>query len=231
VFRRSTDVQSLLFDRQKWTVAQARSWLKKHGFKIPKVDTTSDYHRFRQDPPFKYKAGTFRTISFGKTSEGIKAVIAVPRKENPKSKKAMKGSRVPSKLVCLGACLEIEFQDGELYKPRGADLCASMNGRVLWIVKRKKAAAYSKQCKLYSAFHDFEPDEAYKVNVSDNITFKASKRVKSISYRSDKWSGKNVDYIHKFKKYPKAYADSLKNPGIIKISGARISIRPEGITG
>lgn len=146
-------------------------------------------------------------------------------------KNTVKRSRVPSKLVCLGACLEIEFADGTLYKPRGADLCASMSGRVLWVVRRKRPAAYSRRCKLYSAFHDFEPDKAYKVNVSDNIVFKASKRVKSVSYRSDKWSGKNVDYIHKFKKYPTAYADNLKNPGIIRISGAKISVRPEGITG
>ena len=140
-------------------------------------------------------------------------------------------SRIPSKLVCLGTCLEIEFQDGELYTPQGADLCASMSGKVLWVVPRKKAANYRKQCNLYEAFHDFEPDKAYKVSVSDNVVFRTSKKVKSVSYRSNKWTGKNVDYIHKFKKYPTAYADSLKKPGIIRISGVKIQVRPEGITG
>jgi len=67
-----------LFDKELWTVSAAKKWLKDHGYKIPSVDTTSEYHRFRQRPSFQFKKGTFRTKEFGRNT-GIKAVIAVPR--------------------------------------------------------------------------------------------------------------------------------------------------------
>jgi len=226
MFRKSTEVQSILFDRSAWTVSAAKKWLTDHGYKVPAVDSTADYHRFRQAPPFQFKAGTFRTISFGKASQGIKAVIAVPRKKNP-----FKRSRVPRKLVCLGQCLEIEFTDGTLYRPPRADLCASMSGRTLWIVRRGEKEKFTGSCKLYEAFHDFEAESKYIISIPDNISFKKSQKVKSVSYRSDKWTGKKTDYIHRFKKRPTAYSNDLKKPSIIKICGANIHIRPVGITG
>jgi len=226
VFKQSTEVQSLLFDRSKWTVSKAKAWLKSHDFKIPDVDTTNDYHRFRQGPSFQFKAGTFRTIAFGKSSDGIKAVIAVPRKANP-----TKGDTVPSQLVCLGKCLDIEFSDGTIYEPPGADLCASMSGKTLYVVKRRKATKTRKRNALFEAFHDFDPDSEYIIRIPDNINFKKSKKVRSISYRSNKWTGKNVDYIHRFRSQPTAYSDNLKKPSIIKISGGKIRVKPQGITG
>ena len=139
--------------------------------------------------------------------------------------------KVPSNLICLGKCLEIEFSDGTLYEPRGADLCSSTSGKTLYVVTRKKAKKTNRKSALYEAFHDFEPDSQYVIRIRDNINFKKSKKVRSVSYRSDKWTGKNVDYIHRFRKQPTAYSDSLKKPSIIKISGGRIRVKPEGITG
>jgi Mor family transcriptional regulator len=85
-YRKSTEVQTVLFDKERWTVSAAKKWLKDHGYKRPSVDTTSEYHRFRQRPPFQFQKGTFRTINFGKNT-GIKSVIAVPKtpaEKNPK---------------------------------------------------------------------------------------------------------------------------------------------------
>ena len=138
---------------------------------------------------------------------------------------------IPSKLVCLGRCLEIEFSDGTLYKPRGADLCCSMSGKTLYVVERRKSKKTKRRNALYEAFHDFEPDTEYVIRIPNNVNFKKSKKARSISYRSNKWSGKNVDYIHRFRKQPTVYSDSLKNPSIIKVSGGRIRVKPEGITG
>lgn len=140
-------------------------------------------------------------------------------------------SKVPKSLVCLGTCLEIEFADGTLYEPPGADLCASMSGKTLFVVSRKKPKKAKRRNALYEAFHDFEPDSEYVIRIPDKIKFAKSKKVRSISYRSDKWTGKKVDYIHRFKRQPTAYSDNLKKPFIIKISGGRISVRPQGITG
>jgi len=94
---KSTTVQTVLFDKAKWTVSSAKRWLKRHKYKVPEVDTTKEYHRFRQYPPFQFQKGTFRTIVFGAKNKGIKAVIAVPRTvKNPKTISPKKKKEIPS---------------------------------------------------------------------------------------------------------------------------------------
>lgn len=49
-------VQSVLFDKTKWTLASAKKWLKSHGFtykEVPAVDETLAKYRFRQRPPVR----------------------------------------------------------------------------------------------------------------------------------------------------------------------------------
>lgn len=48
-------VQTILFPKDKWTIANARSWLLLHGFIAKKVDRqySPDYYRWRQKPPKK----------------------------------------------------------------------------------------------------------------------------------------------------------------------------------
>lgn len=80
-FPRSTDVQTVLFPVEKYTIASARRWLDQHGFKFGKVDAArgrARYHRFRQFPPSDYTRGTLRTIEFG--DSGIKAVVGMPKR-------------------------------------------------------------------------------------------------------------------------------------------------------
>lgn len=67
----SMKVQSLLFDRNRYTVAQAKTWARGHGFVARKVDVTEDKIRLRQLPSGRF--GTMRTKDFG---HGIKAVVA-----------------------------------------------------------------------------------------------------------------------------------------------------------
>lgn len=65
-------VQSILFPTGKYTIEQARSWLESHGYRTGgKVDTTDNYHRFRQQDPKSFKR--LRTISAG--SGGIKLIV------------------------------------------------------------------------------------------------------------------------------------------------------------
>lgn len=54
-------VQTVIFPTNKFSVTQAKSWLKKHNFKVGKVHTTENYHRFRQISPNKIKDGSYRT--------------------------------------------------------------------------------------------------------------------------------------------------------------------------
>ena len=44
-------VQSIMFDKHRNTLPQAYAWLKKHGYKIKKIDETNNYYRFRQISP------------------------------------------------------------------------------------------------------------------------------------------------------------------------------------
>jgi hypothetical protein len=61
----------------RFTVEQARTWLRKHGKNYGvAVDTTADFHRFRQADPGAFQAGSFRTISLGRS--GVKAIIGRP---------------------------------------------------------------------------------------------------------------------------------------------------------
>lgn len=44
--------QSVIFLRTMWSVTIARKWLKDHKYKYKgKVDTTTNFYRFRQFPP------------------------------------------------------------------------------------------------------------------------------------------------------------------------------------
>jgi hypothetical protein len=73
-----TEAQSIIFPKDKYTVAQARTWLKSHKRHSGKVDTTENYHRFRQFDP-KLCSTTPKTISLG--GNGIKAIICVKKTE------------------------------------------------------------------------------------------------------------------------------------------------------
>ena len=70
-------IQSILFSTDKWSLARAKSWLHRHGFKYGKIDVTENNMRFRQVTPHKGKK--YGTIKFGRGT-GIKAV----RIKNPK---------------------------------------------------------------------------------------------------------------------------------------------------
>jgi len=70
---RRSDVQSLLFDRSRYTPAQAKDWASRHGFVSHTVDTTEWLHHLRQ---FDAGGRPCRTIAFG---HGIEAVVCSGR--------------------------------------------------------------------------------------------------------------------------------------------------------
>ena len=58
---KSLEVQSILFDKDKYSVDEARAWLKSHNKRYDKVDTTENKYRFRQFNPDLCDKGSFRT--------------------------------------------------------------------------------------------------------------------------------------------------------------------------
>lgn len=247
-FKRATKIQSILFDRKKWTVTKAKQWLRDHKHKVPIVDTTAEYHRFRQAPPFMFEKGTFRTIALGAVSRGIKAVVAVPKKKassksnsksNPK-KTESKRPRIPSLLVDIADAISVDLEGGKQIKFKRSDkyaLCSSRSGSELWIVSRKNAkrvkATDDKGEKLYELFTGFEHDDVGKmVHVFPKKMVKIGRAI-NVVYRSDKFSqaGKNSDYIHTFQHYPTITVDNVQRPTVIALRGGNIRITKEGIRG
>lgn len=76
---RATKVQSVICSKSVFkSVAEARSWVSKHGFKSSGVDETEESYRFRQFAPSQCTSGSFRTITLTK---GVSAVICTPKQK------------------------------------------------------------------------------------------------------------------------------------------------------
>jgi alkylated DNA repair dioxygenase AlkB len=76
----TSEVQSVLIPADGYTPAQAKAWVKRHGYKVGGYDAPDGrgaYHRFRQfDPDRRH---SYRTIPFG--DSGVMAVIEVPKRK------------------------------------------------------------------------------------------------------------------------------------------------------
>lgn len=66
-------IQTIIFDKNKWTEEKARAWLKENNYKSDKIDVTENSLRFRQEDPADFDDKTFRTITL---TDGVKAVVA-----------------------------------------------------------------------------------------------------------------------------------------------------------
>lgn len=74
----SFEVQSIHFARDRWSLVEARRWLREHRFRTTRVDMTENYLRFRQKDPGAMRKGWFRNIPLGDDT-GIKAVVAIEK--------------------------------------------------------------------------------------------------------------------------------------------------------
>ena len=73
------EVQSILFQRDKWSFFEALQWIEENPeFTVEKADLTEDYIRIRQHDPDLFDKTSFRTITFSER-KGIKAITACPR--------------------------------------------------------------------------------------------------------------------------------------------------------
>jgi len=166
-YKKATEIQSVIFDRSKWTVKEAKAWLKEHKKKAPAADTTADYHRFRQAPPGHFQKSTFRTIPLGAKAKGIKAVIAVPAARNPETRHTSFYSR--QFFLCCNASLTVLYLiDGQYADEIGED--GVSGGAAL--------------ADAYSLWSGFEPSSFYSFDLP---AYELKKRGESsqINYQSD----------------------------------------------
>lgn len=90
-----TDIQSLGFDKTRWTAARAKKWLKDNGFIISRLDEggpRSNYHWFTQFDTKKSRR--YRSVPFGKAGAGIMSRIefsgAAPRRKAASRKRSVR---------------------------------------------------------------------------------------------------------------------------------------------
>ena len=49
--KKSSSLQTVLIPKSSFTLVKAKAWLKKHGIPAPKVDSATNFYRFRQASP------------------------------------------------------------------------------------------------------------------------------------------------------------------------------------
>jgi len=64
-------VQSVLFNKNIWSLSDAIKWLREHKYKVKKVDVTENFYRFRQRKP----RAKYRYINKKLGSSGIELVL------------------------------------------------------------------------------------------------------------------------------------------------------------
>ena len=165
--------------------------------------------------------------------------------------------KIPAVVSILGKAIELKARlnngDEVLYawptrknkSGRPAYLASNARGTALYIIpiihlkKSRKTAALknvdskdiAKAGKLYENFTDFEMDVPI-VLAMPKSPLKRGGRAVHIVYESDKWTGKDTDYIHTFKQEPIVHlGGGVKNPKIIALTGGRIRVQPRGIIG
>lgn len=113
----TTTVQTLIFDKEKFTVAQAKAWAKENGFRSDKVDEpeAGKTIRLRQKSPSAFQPGSFRTISL---KSGIKAVVGRPNKKAKKSDLS-RLDRMEAVLEKIVADLDIDTDKGDMETAKG----------------------------------------------------------------------------------------------------------------
>ena len=77
--RPGSEVQSVVFDAGKWTLGEAKAWLRRKQFTGLVADRKANTIRFRQLDPGAFRRGSFRTIPFD-VETGIQAVVGIPKR-------------------------------------------------------------------------------------------------------------------------------------------------------
>lgn len=84
-FPAGMEVQSLVFDANRFSRREARTWASEHGFKAPATERLETTIRVRQKSKGSFDESTFRTFSMG--SGGVQAVAAVPKRKMRRRRK------------------------------------------------------------------------------------------------------------------------------------------------
>lgn len=274
-----TTIQTILFDRHKWSPEQARKWVQTHGYKGAAKQSSGQvlFYRFTQSPVSGYEKKSFRTIDLD-PRYGVKAVVGLPKggtfiknsspKERIKKKRNRRSQapqvktnpckkfetnpkakigRFPVVLVYLGRALELHNEEWGFRWSIGdrMNLYTGATAKELYILKvskrpiskgilidalEKYKGPAKKALAVYKKWHDFESTEGTIIDEPKG-EFRPLGRAKAIVYVSDKWTGKETEYVHEFKALPMVSSNETKNPTAVILRGGKLRVTAEGIKG
>jgi hypothetical protein len=155
--------------------------------------------------------------------------------------------KLPDVLICLGRAVSVTGAELEFKWPIKAkcQLFCSTTGASLYCLvatarpssKSHLEKALKKQhdqvsagMQLYERWHEFDAASGSLVHAPRGFLFNVDRAV-SIVYASDKWVGRARSYIHTFKTPPKVWVNRKTDPTLLVMTGGRIKVSKEGITG
>lgn len=91
-------IQSIIFEKDKYNVKNAKKWLKENNYKYPKVDRTENYYRFQQINPNYIESKKYNEyITKDLDNSGIKLIIAYKKNKISSSNMQKKGGKIDIK--------------------------------------------------------------------------------------------------------------------------------------
>ncbi len=134
-------VQSIIFEKDKYSITEAKKWLRTNSYMAPKVDESDGFYRFRQiEPSVVDNEGytEYRTIPIGDGS--IKLIIAYKKKISTKNimPKQMKGGAVCKMCGCSMEDPEMtggKINIGKTFKKLGSDIKKGVQKEIINPIK------------------------------------------------------------------------------------------------
>jgi hypothetical protein len=144
---------------------------------------------------------------------------------------------VPATLVYLGVALDLSLEvDGHrttIAWKKKHWLCSDAAGRTLYVVpastrqrRARRTDERERAAKVYERFSQHESERVDELEVKLGPPTKRG-RAATIAYRSDKWTGKSVDYEHAFDAPPRV----VQAGNVYRLAGPSLRVTAAGITG
>jgi hypothetical protein len=183
-------------------------WQTKRGDTILTESREPDFARFKASLSERVKRSGGRIVSWHPYRGN-------PEAANPTTSPAPEGN--PRELVQIGIARQLDLEDGTRFRwtvaeawpvlvEAGAESAEAGRARVYLVSPGTRGApgpagdAGERAARTFETWHGFDARKVYQLDVPEPGEFKACGRAAQIVYRSDKWEGRPVDYVHDFKR-------------------------------
>jgi len=190
--------------------------------------------------PIKNPCGTKKNPA-AKARRGRAATSAISAKSRGAA------PRLPAVLVYLGRAVELHNDKWGYRWPRSENmgLYTCPQGKCLYVIANNKKPVSKDQfqnalnakraqvdaaLKTYSDFHDRDSMTG-SIMAAPQRPLVTIGRAHALVYVSNKWTGRDQEYVHDFKRPPLVRADAPNAPRLITIAGAGLRVKKAGITG